>query len=284
MAKVKGFFEREGISRPVDLVWGAVNADPLGRVASGEIDFCTGWLSEAVHRREQGEPIVLLAQVMDRSSFMLVTRADSGIVRPQDMTGRLVGLWGGNFSIQPNAFFSQYGIEPVTVQQTSSIFPFLRGAVDVASVMYYNEYHKLMEAGLRKEDLHTFLFADHGLNIPEDGVYMTDAFRDAHPRDCEAIVEAVRQGWAYALAHQEETLDLVLRYCEQEKFITNRNHQKWMLNAFAESVHPDRDNWGLLTESEYDSAIKVLSAQGIIEAPPPYGSFHRPAARRGGAR
>jgi len=281
----KGFFREAGLPN-VELRWWLEGDQPFRRVMDGKADFCTGWLSQGLAERAQDRKIVNIAQIMQRSALMLVVRSDSGITRPEDMAGRRVGLWGGDFDVQPKAFFKKYGVEPEIVLQSSSVVPFLRSAVDVASAMYYNEYHKLIEAGLQRGELRTFFFSDHDMNFPEDGIYCTEATRRDRPSVCRALVSASIKGWAYALAHEREALDIVMRHCDQAKMPTNRNHQRWMLRAMGELIRHrvgnDPSCWGTLQQKDFDCVARVLREQKLIERIPPFSAFYRPVPAGGG--
>ena len=149
------------------------------------------------------------------------------------MTGQRVGLWGGDFDVLPRAFFRKFHVQPEIVPQSNSMVPFLRGAVSVASAMHYNEYHKLLEAGLRPEELQVFTLADYGLDFPEDGLYCHERCWRDRADQCAALVRAVQQGWDYALDHEVEALDVVMAYCRRAEVRTSRNHQQWMLRSMA---------------------------------------------------
>jgi NitT/TauT family transport system substrate-binding protein len=280
MAQEKGFFTQAGLTNVV-LEWAGAAESPLDRLAAGETDFCTGWLSQAIRKRVDGANIVEIAQIMQKSAMMLVARADSGIAEPKDMTGKRVGLWGGDFDVQPKAFFARYGIRPVVVEQSTSMVPFLRGAVAVASAMQYNEYHKLMEAGLRQDELKVFAFSDCGIDFPEDGVYCTQATRDRRPEVCVALVSAIIRGWAEAFSDESRTLDVVMRYCAASHVDTNRNHQQWMLRSMRplieHRVGKRPADWGRLTNGEYAKVTRILIDQGLIREAPGFEAFYRPA-------
>jgi len=286
VAEEKGFYAEAGIP-DITLRWWSEGDPPLKLLADGKVDFCTGWLSQAVALRSRGVKIVNIAQILQRSALMLVARRSSGILEPADINGHRVGLWGADFDAQPMAFFKKFGIKPNIVIQSYSIAPFLRGAVEVASAMYYNEYHKLLEAGLREDELRTFFFADYGLNFPEDGIYCTDATREKRPDLCRALVSASIKGWAYAIEHEKETLDIVMRHCDAAKLATNRNHQRWMLRTMAglirHRVGEDPSHWGTLPRPEFENVVNILHRQGLIKNKPGYEDFHRPALSGQGA-
>jgi len=278
MAREKGFFEKAGLA--ARLVWTKAGERPFDGLAERRCDFCTGWLSDAMREREAGKPLVLLSQVFRRSSTMLVTRRHSGIRTPQDLDGRRVGLWGGNHDVQSLAFFAKYDVRPVIVPQSASITPFLRGAVDAASAMHYNEYHLLLDAGLSPDELHVFAFAEYGLAFPEDGIYCTEATRRERPKLCAAVAAACREGWNYALNHEAETIEAVMRSCRAENVRTNRNHQRWMLRTLApvvrDGAEADPASWGRLAPETYRGVGQILVEQRILRDIPEFERFFQP--------
>jgi NitT/TauT family transport system substrate-binding protein len=224
---------------------------------------------------------VNVAQVIQKAALMIVARRGAGVTKLQDLAGRRVGLWGGDFDVPHIALFKKFNVRPEIVNQSYSIAPFLRGAVNVTSAMYYNEYHKLFEAGLLPTDLQTFTFSDYGLNFPEDGIYCAAATRRDRAAICSAVVSASLKGWAYAIAHEAEALDIVMKYCNDAQLATNRNHQRWMLRAMSELIQhrvgKDPAHWGTLTQEDYDNVAGTLKAQGLIEKIPAYAEFYQPA-------
>jgi NitT/TauT family transport system substrate-binding protein len=273
----KGFFKEAGVG-DVKLIWSGPGDSPLSELASGKVDFCTGWFADAIVRRSKGVPVVLLSQIMRDSAMMLVTWADDEINVPEEMTGKRVGLWGGDFSIPPKAFFYKYKVKPIVTPQTPSIQPFMLRAVSVASAMYYNEYHTILQTGTKPEQLKVFTLADYGLNIPEDGLYTTEAMRRGRPALCRKLSHAIQQGWDYAFEHEAETIEAVMQYCKTHKANTNRSHQRWMLRAMKKYIQPEdkTHRFGQLTAAMYDDAIELLQQQKVLNKAPEYGMFYQP--------
>ena len=280
LAQDQGFFRRAGLG-DVDIRWSTAGERALDTLTQQESAFCTGWLCDAIVRRAQGAPIIHLSQITQKSAMLLVTRRAQGIAKPADMTGRRVGLWGGDFDVLPRAFFRKFHVQPEIVPQSNSMVPFLRGAVHIASAMHYNEYHKLLEAGLRAEDLRVFPLADYGLDFPEDGLYCHQRSWRDRGAQCAAVVRAVQQGWDYALEHESEALDVVLAYCRRADVRTSRNHQQWMLRSMAGLIRFRADGtpaaWGELSAVVYQEVAQELCQQGLLAAVPPFEEFHPPA-------
>jgi NitT/TauT family transport system substrate-binding protein len=281
MAQSKGFFHEAGLP-DVRILWSKLGDQPIARMCAGEVDFATGWLSAGLIRRLEGLDPVNIGQYMQRSASMIVARSGRGISRPEDLTGKVLLAWGGEFDSELNMFLSHYKIKPKAVfPLSSSLAPLIQGAADASQAMHYNEYNALLERGLRKEDLVAFHYADIGLNFVGDGLFTTSRYRDEHPTICAAVNAAVIKGWAYAFAHEEEALDAVMRHAEANSILTNRNHQHWMLRAVQDlvthRVGPDPANWGQLRREDYDFVVNTLKAQGHDVTTLSYETFFRPA-------
>ncbi len=95
VALEKGFYREAGMD--MTLLDGGPSREPLGLLATGKATFCTDWLSNGIRQRAIGQPIVALAQVVQKSSLILVAKKNSGILEPKDFEGKRVGLWEGIF-------------------------------------------------------------------------------------------------------------------------------------------------------------------------------------------
>ena len=275
MAMEKGFYQKEGIE--FDLLFSDGSDSPIENIISGEVDFCTAWLSQTIPSKAQGNDLVNICQLLQKSSMMLVAKKSSNIKEPQDMNGRRIGLWSGDFSIQPNAFFEKFGISFEQVPQSYNIHAFLADAWDVTSAMYYNEYHKLIQAGINEDELNSFFFSEFDLNFPEDGIYCLQSTLDDDPELCRKIVKASLEGWEYAFQNKDETLQIVMKYCDEYHMQTNIALQSWMLDVIEQSVKyktgETKSEWGYLKEYDFNKVCEILMNQGLLKQKPIYNEF-----------
>lgn len=275
VAREKGFYREAGLD--LTLFTGGPGKLGFEELASGKATFCVEWLSGGIKKRSEGTSIVNVAQIVQRSALMLVARRDSGISRPEHLDRKRVGLWPGLFSLQPQALFKKYHLAPSVVTNFTSMELFLKGAVDAIAAMRYNEYHLLLNSGLNPDELTVFLFADLGLNFPEDGLYTMEQTFRAKPRMCLAFVNASLKGWRYAFDHKDEALDIVMKYADEANTGTNRAHQRWMLNRMQELIVPkdDKRSFGKLREQDYEHVGKVLLDLEFIGRLPKYEDFYK---------
>ena len=270
-----GIYKNHGID--LTIISGGPDRPSLDFLKSGRADFATLWLSTGIQTRAEGVKLVNIAQIFQRSALMLVAKKSSGIKRPRDMNGKKVGLWGPIFQIQPKAFFRKYDLKVKTLRQSYSVNMFLRDGVDVASAMWYNEYHTILNSGLNPEELTTFFFHEHGLNFPEDGIYALEGTLQRNPTLCKAFVKASIEGWRYAFAHPEEALSIVMGNLEKQHIPATWVHQKWMLERMKDLILPQDVHipmGGLLPE-DYARVAKGLKDNGLIQEIPEFICFYQ---------
>ena len=268
----KGIYRKHGID--LTIISGGPSYSTSEYLRTGKADFAVLWLITAMEDRAAGVPLTHLAQIIQKSSMMLVAKKSSGITTPADMNGKKVGLWGGPWAVPPRAFFRKYGIRVREVPQSYTVNLFLRGGIDVASAMWYNEYHTILNAGLDPDELNIFLFKDQGLNLPEDGLYALEKTVRSDPALAEEFVQASLEGWTYAFAHPDEALDIIIRYMRAAKIPANRAHQRWMLERMRDLVTTGNQGvTGILKRSDYEDTGRILLDTGAIRALPDFNAF-----------
>ena len=275
VAYEKGFFKNHNID--LTILTGGPGRPPDSFLENQRADFAVLWLSRAIQMRAGGADIVNIGQIVQKSGLMLVAKKSSGIAKPQDMNGKKVGLWGGPFKIQPEAFFKHFGIKVIEVPQSFSVNLFLRGGVDVASAMWYNEYHTIINSGINPDELNTFFFYDYGLNFPEDGIYTLEETYRENPEVCCSFVEAAIEGWHYAFSHPKEAVDIVMSYIKKAHLPANRVHQEWMLARMKDLITPTGSTipLGDLSVDDYMRVAGFLIRDSTITKIPPYHSFFK---------
>jgi len=274
VALEKGFYLEAGID--LTLHEGGPDKSSFAQVSAGKATFCSGWLAYAIAQRVSGLRVVNLAQIIQRSALMLVARKSSGIKIPKDFNGKTVGLWEGQWRVQPRILFHKFGVKVRIVPAYTSMNLFLKGGVDAITAMWYNEYHKILNSGLNPDELSLFFFSDFGLNMPEDGLYCMEETFKADPQLCARFVQASLKGWLYAFNHEDETVELVMKHADAAHTGTNRAHQRWMLAHMKDLIMPggDKNRLGKLRPDDYTHAGQLLKESGMIDRLPRFDGFY----------
>ena len=275
VAFAKGFYKEQGLE--VNIMRGGPERPPTQWIKKGAADFGAMFLTTGILQRANGAGIVNIGQVFGKSSQLLVAKKLSGIDSFQKMDGKKVGLWGEEFNILPFALFRRHGIKATIIPQAWTVNLFLRGGVDVASAMWYNEYHSILNAGVEPDELVVFRLADSDLNFPEDGIYCLESTFRKDPEGCCRFVQASMKGWRYAFEHREEALDIIMKYVSEANIATNRIHQKWMLDRLSEVIDLSKST-APLRESDFQNVARELKHMGMIQNIPAFSDFYQDCA------
>ena len=270
----KGIFQKHGIRLEMLLF------DPLMPVAptikDKKADFAMLWLVNALEVRDLGVDIVNIAQLVPRSSLMLITKKSSGISKLQDMNGKRAGIWIG-YEKQPLALFKKYNLDVKIIQISSTNNLFLIGGVDILNANWFDEYHSVLNSGVNEDELNKFFFADYGLNFLEDGIYCLAEKVREDPQLCMDFVTATLESWDYAFSHQEEAIDVVEKYAKLQNQPVNHSHQRWMLRHY-KSMYISAGSKTINTElqqKDYETVQQIMLENRFIKHATPYHSFFK---------
>jgi putative hydroxymethylpyrimidine transport system substrate-binding protein len=91
-AEAGGYFRDEGLSVRIDAP--TSSSDTLRLMAAGQAEFGLVSLLDFLSVRAKGEPLKIVMALEQRPLAALIALKKSGIVRPRDLAGRLVGTTG----------------------------------------------------------------------------------------------------------------------------------------------------------------------------------------------
>ncbi|MEP3439503.1 MAG: ABC transporter substrate-binding protein [Hoeflea sp.] len=267
VAKDKGFYEEAGLD--VEIKPGGPDIAPEQVIAGGGADVIVDWMGGALAAREKGVGLVNIAQPYKKAGMELVCPADGPIKTEADFKGHTLGVWfyGNEYPffawMNKLGLSTEGGADGVTVlKQSFDVQPLIQKQADCISVMTYNEYWQLMDAGYKPEDLIVFNYSAMGNDLLEDGLYaMEDDLADpAFTEKMVKFVKASMKGWEYAIANPEEAAGIVMDNGGQDE-----NHQVRMMGEVAKLIDkPDAK----LIEAAYERTAKALLDQGIITKEP----------------
>jgi NitT/TauT family transport system substrate-binding protein len=287
VAQELGYYAEEGLN--VTILDGG-NVNPTVQVASGNADFGTDWIANMLVQRDQGLQVVQIAQMYQNSGYRLVTLRDSGIEEFADLAGTKVGVWGFGNEFATEVIFnvmemtsnldptvSNPDVEAVVYAfDPALVFP---DEVDAASAMTYNELDQIVGLGYPLDTLNVLDPADIDAAIMEDLVFTRpEVLRMANFKGsgmsgrevAERFLRASVRGWEYAVANQEEAVEIVLRHCGDTCAGSGSTsspliHQTWQMARVAELVKPTADTAvGAIDRAAFERSVELLVDVGLI--------------------
>jgi NitT/TauT family transport system substrate-binding protein len=271
VAYKKGFYRNYGFDVNIKM-GGPLDASPE-IVSKRKAEFGTMFLTSALREIDHGNSIVNIAQLSQKSSQLLVAKKSSGILKINDINGKKVGIWANDFYEPTLIFLSKYKIKATIIPISWTTNVLAQDVVDIMNMMLYNEYNVFINTGYDPKDLTVFQLSDYGVNIPEDGIYCHRDYYKENPTLCHDFAEASRDGWFYALNHEEETLSMVLAYLKEAHLPANIPHQRWMFQKIKEAILYKPEQFGRLTEQDYNSSVQMMKQNGLLKHSIPYSDF-----------
>lgn len=258
VAKDKGFYTKEGLD--VTIKPGGPDIAPEQVIAGGGADVIVDWMAAALAAREKGLPLVNIAQPFQEGGLELTCLKSTGIKSPKDFPGHTLGVWFYGNEYPFYAWMAKLkiptngGKDGVTVlKQGFNVDPLLQHQADCISVMTYNEYGQVLDAGIKADQLVTFNYLKEGVGMLEDGLYVLGPkLKDAKFKaDMVKFVKASMEGWKWAVAHPDEAAKIVID--NDASGAQTLEHQQYMMKEVAKLIGS-----GVLNVKQYDETVHTL--------------------------
>ncbi len=261
VAETLGFYEKEGLA--VTILPGGPGLEPVESLSSGTSDIAVEWLSSALESRERGHHPINIAQILQRSSLMLICKKARGIRSPADLSHRTISVWRGSSALGLTRWITslerQYGNEMRTidlVNQNDALSSWRDEATDCVSATSYNEYWQLLDNELPLSDTTIFRFENSVDRLLEDGLYV-DRVRLEDPEFLDALIRFTRAslaGWAFSAERPAEAVEILLQRFPN----LDRTHQTRMATEIVRLIDQDNEPLGRLSVEGFDAHAEFL--------------------------
>lgn len=238
----QGFYRDAGLD--VTIAPGGPDIVPEQVVASGQAEFGIDWLASLLATREQGAPLVNIAQVYTRAGMRQLSWKDTNLATPADLKGKKVAVWFGGNEYNLLATLSKYDINKdsdlTLVQQPFDMNLLLNKEVDSAAAMTYNELYQVLSAGHTIEELNILDYNAEGTAMPEDGIFVSADWlnADAANKDIAArFLRASFQGWEYCRDNVDACVDIVLK--QDSGGVMTKEAQVWQMQEVNKLIWGD---------------------------------------------
>jgi class 3 adenylate cyclase/ABC-type nitrate/sulfonate/bicarbonate transport system substrate-binding protein len=208
----QGFYRAAGLD--VTIREGGPDIDAAEAVAAGKAEF--GVCSSNVLREwVMGRHLVVLAVIFQQTPAIILVPRRADIRSVSDLRGRTLMDAPGSDEIA--AMLKHEGVDYAAltrVDHRGDPRDLLAGMADAMVAYSTNEPFVLEQLGAAYR---TFLPAAYGADFYGDNLCSSEAEVKAHPERVSAFRAASLEGWAYALAHKEATVDLILKTYSAKK-------------------------------------------------------------------
>jgi class 3 adenylate cyclase/ABC-type nitrate/sulfonate/bicarbonate transport system substrate-binding protein len=208
----QGFYRDAGLD--VEIREGGPNVDAMRAVQQGKVDFgvCT---TSVLLQKPDAPSVTVLSVIFQHSPAVILVPSRAHI-------GALSDLKGHRFMDTPGsddlaAMLKHEGVDYKglpRVQHNGDPRDLVNGKADAMVAYSTNEPFLLNSLGLPYQ---TFSPRAYGFDFYGDNLCTSAQQIKEHPDRTRAFLDASLKGWDYALAHKEETVDLILKRYSQLK-------------------------------------------------------------------
>ena len=255
----KDFYREAGLD--VRLIEFSPTATPIDQLMQGRVEFSVADTGSLIYR-STGVPLVALAAIFQHSPSVLLTRGDDGIETLMDLRDRRLMLGGGFMNAELTTMLRNAGlpVEKLDLVPSDAVLDSLiSGQVDAFSAYTTNEPYFMKKKRLPYK---IFQPRDYDVDFYGDVLLTNEALIAENPKMVAAFREATLKGWAYAIEHPAEIVDLILaRYNSQNK---TRDHLMFEARELIKLILPNVVPIGYMNEERWRRIEAVFEAQGRL--------------------
>jgi len=264
----QGYYEDAGLD--VEILEGGVDIVPQTVLAQGQADYAIAWVPKALASREQGAGITDVGQIFQRSGTLQVSFASKGIRTAADLRGKKVGNWGFGNEFELFAGITKAGLnsgkDVTLVQQQFDMQALLKGDIDAAQAMTYNEYAQVLEAQnpatgklYTPADFTAINWNDEGTAMLQDAIWANSeklANDTAYADRTVKFLEASLKGWIFCRDNAEKCRDIVVARGSK----LGASHQLWQMNEINKLIWPSPNGIGVVDQAAWDQTVQIAQS------------------------
>jgi len=205
MAKEKGFYEDVGLD--VELREYSTDINIEDEVLSQRANYGI-YSSSMLLSYLKGKPIKLMASFFKRSAMVILTKPE--IRSPKDLLGkRVMAANKEDFDLNFQYMFKRLDMDTndlTLVKHTYNVNDFAEGKVDAVTAFISDQPYKLDKLGVKYTILDP---SDYGIYSLMLELFTSEKEAKEHLQRTQKFKEASIKGWAYALKHIDESVDVI---------------------------------------------------------------------------
>jgi NitT/TauT family transport system substrate-binding protein len=287
----KGYFADENLSVVIDRGYGS--ADAVSKIAGGAYNLGYADINSMIEFNvvNPNEALVAIAMILDHPPFSIITLRGSGIETVQDLEGRDLGAPAGD---APRRLFPVFartvGINADSVNWTSMDPPLretmlIQGEVEAITGFYFTSALNLIAAGIPEEDIHAFLYADHGMDLYGNAVVAPPSLLQENPEAVRGFLRALTRAWHDVIANPAEAIEILQRRDPLINVDVERSRLEMAIEMNMLTPDVMANGFGNVTQERLVRAIEIVAeAFDLPTTPEPSsvfnGDFLPPQAER----
>jgi NitT/TauT family transport system substrate-binding protein len=272
VAQEKGLYAAQKLK--VTIKPGGANVDPIKTVTLGEDDVGLASYAQILLARQQGIPVVAIAEEYVTSGVVQYSLKKSGITKPQDFVGKKVGIIpGSDTATVYEALMAKEGIDRSKITEIPIGFdltPLFTGAIDVSTVGYISNQPIVAET----KGYPVNIIDPHGYGIRPGGnvIFTTEKNlrekRSQLKRFLRAMVDGIELSQQLS---NDEVVNIVLKY--NASLERSSELKVWQVTKDQLLSH-DSSRTGIMPPETWTETADIFNRFGPLKQIPALGSCY----------
>src|SRR5436190_2149272 len=213
----RGYYKAEGLNVSIDPGTGSVEG--INRVASGAYDVGFADINILVKYRDNPRnlPVKMVMMVYDTPAFSIITLKKTGIAKPKDLEGKILGAPAGDGAWAQWPIFVQANkIDASKVKVDNVGFPvrepmLAQGKVDAITGFWFSSYMNLRANNVPADEIVVLHMRDYGVDLYGNVIVANPDFMQKNPKALAGFVKATIRGIQDTIRHPDAAVDAMMK-------------------------------------------------------------------------
>ncbi|WP_324042931.1 diguanylate cyclase domain-containing protein [Aeromonas dhakensis] len=263
-AQAKGFYRAAGLD--VTLRPAMTGTDVVNEVMSGNAQFGISG-SDLLLARASGQPIVVLASMLQHSPLVLLTLERPDIRQPADLAGKRLMLEPGSQELQ--IYLNRHTPPESWIKQPyrQGLKALLAGKTDAISAYSTTEPFYLAKMGIPYR-----VFSPRSIDFDfyGDNLFTSERELNSRPERVYAFQQATLKGWRYAMDNPAEMIDWIVTNYPSG---AGRDLLQFEADTTRELMQPDLVEPGYMQPERWQQIARNYLDAGLLSALPDLEHF-----------
>ena len=271
VAAAKGYFEAAGLE--VEIMQ-PPEGSTTELVGAGGAEFGISFQDTIAptFASDSPMPVTAVATIIQHNTSGIISLKETGIDSPGKLAGHSYATWDSPIELaiikkiveDDGGNYDDLKLIPNTVTDVITALK-----TDIESVWVYYAWDGIATevAGL---DTNFLNFADYGteLDYYNPIIIANDDYLAKNPETAKKFLDAVRQGYEFAIANPDDAADILLEAVPELDETLVKASQKWLADQYKSEV----EQWGYIDAARWDAFYAWLFENKLIEKEIPAGT------------
>jgi NitT/TauT family transport system substrate-binding protein len=267
IALYKGYYKAEGLDVVIDRGKGSVGL--VQQIASGVYDMGYPDINVVADfnskNPDRGFPVLMMGY--EQAPAGIAFLKTSKMAQPKDLEGKVLGASANDSGFKLFPIFAQHAGVDMAKIKIQYIDPKLRETllakreVDAIIGQIFNTVLELKAKGVNPDEVGSFLFRDHGLDLYGNGLAASPTFLKEHPDAVKGFVRASIKGFQDMAKDPELAVQMTLKYEPLLNADIERDRLALAMKCCIITPNVRKDGFGDVDKSRLERSISIV-AQG----------------------